>query len=204
MNRLPLVGLFFLGAPLLLLASLQLTSLPTGEAGLTQSGAQKLAAGIKFISPEVTVTRSRVFAALPESNGEITFTINQGNARPLILHNYLAQSNSPLVGLEQEMVAAADTYDLDFRLLAAIARQESGLCQFIPPDGYNCWGWGIHERGTLGFASYQEAIWTVAQGLRDDYLNAGLATPEQIMTRYTPKSDGSWAAAVNQFMEEME
>ena len=32
----------------------------------------------------------------------------------------------------------------DYRLLPAIAMQESTLCRSIPVDSHNCWGWGIY------------------------------------------------------------
>lgn len=155
-------------------------------------------------SPEPQVAGAMVFAALPDDGGEMDYGISEGDARPIILRNFLEEFDSPLVGLEDEIIEASDAYDLDFRLLAAIARQESGLCEFAPEGTFNCWGWGIHKRGTLGFDSYEEGIWTVARGLREDYLDAGLVTPEELMSRYTPSSNGSWAWAVRQFMEEME
>ncbi len=65
-------------------------------------------------------------------------------------------------------------------------------------------GWGVHSRGTLGFSGWEEAIETVARGLREDYLDQGLVTPEQMMTKYTPLSNGSWAFGIRQFMGEME
>ena len=93
---------------------------------------------------------------------------------------------------------------MDFRLLVAIAQQESNLCKKIPEGTHNCWGWGIHSKGTLGFDSYPEAIETVSQGIRRDYLNKGYTTPEEIMKKYTPSSPGTWAFGVNKFLGQME
>ena len=94
---------------------------------------------------------------------------------------------------------------MDFRLITAIAQQESNLCKIIPPRTYNCWGWGIHSEGTLGFDSYEEAIDAVTLGLKENYFNKGLTTPDTIWPKYTPSSpDGAWAKGVNQFMAEME
>ena len=44
---------------------------------------------------------------------------------------------------------------MDFRLLPAIAMQESNLCKKILPDTFNCLGLGIHARGTWGFPSFE-------------------------------------------------
>ncbi|KKU47808.1 MAG: hypothetical protein UX67_C0028G0001, partial [Candidatus Woesebacteria bacterium GW2011_GWF2_46_8] len=99
---------------------------------------------------------------------------------------------------------AADRYELDYRLTTAIAQQESNLCKIIPPGSNNCWGWGIHSAGTLGFDSFEEGIETVSAGLRKEYLDKGFRTVEEIMSKYTPLSNGSWATGVTKFMSEME
>lgn len=147
---------------------------------------------------------SRVYAALPDSIGKVEGFATTADARSEILRQYLEKYNSPLEPYSYNLVNISDKYDLDFRLLTAIAQQESNLCKKIPPGTYNCWGWGVHSRGTLGFASYLEAIEAVARGLREDYLDKGYTTPEEIMSKYTPLSSGSWAAGVQQFLAEME
>jgi hypothetical protein len=55
----------------------------------------------------------------------------------------------------------------------------------------------------LGFNSYSDAIETVSKGLKNNYIDEGLVTPDEIMTKYTPSSNGSWAHGVNEFMSEM-
>lgn len=147
---------------------------------------------------------SQVFASLPASTGQVAGAATVADARVEIIRQYLENYKSPLEPYAHNVVEISEKYDLDFRLLVAIAQQESNLCKKIPPDSYNCWGWGVHERGTLGFSSYPEALETVAQGLREEYLDKGYLTPEQIMKKYTPRSPGSWAAGVNQFLEQME
>jgi len=159
------------------------------------------------IKIEETVNKSgvKVYASLPREfpkiDGEVTFD----DARPLIIRNYLERYNSPLLGHEEYIVKRSDEMGMDFRLITAIAQQESNLCKIIPPRTYNCWGWGIHSEGTLGFDSYEEAIDAVTLGLKENYFNKGLTTPDTIWPKYTPSSpDGAWAKGVNQFMAEME
>ena len=84
------------------------------------------------------------------------------------------------------------------------SQQESNLCKKIPSGTFNCLGWGVHSKGTLGFSSFEEAIEVVSKGLKENYIDEGLLTPEEIMTKYTPHSDGSWAYGVNLFMNEIE
>ena len=147
---------------------------------------------------------ARVFASLPTNlpsvGGEATAT----DARPELVRHYLVYWNSPLEPYSVFIVEAADRYELDYRLTTAIAQQESNLCKIIPPGSNNCWGWGIHSAGTLGFDSFEEGIETVSAGLRKEYLDKGFGTVEEIMSKYTPQSNGSWATGVTKFMSEME
>jgi hypothetical protein len=147
----------------------------------------------------------RVYASLPDQPKAVSTTIEKADARVEIVKKYLDRYNSPLYTLAPTLVENADKYGLDFRLLTAIAQQESNLCKIIPEDTFNCWGWGIHSAGTLGFNSYEEGIETVSKGLKQNYVDKGLTTPELIMTKYTPSSpNGAWAKGVLSFMEEMQ
>lgn len=128
------------------------------------------------------------------------------DARANIVTNFLERHNSPLTPYEeygQFLVDLADEHGFDFRLLPAMAMQESNLCKSIPEDSYNCLGFGIHSRGTLRFDSYRASFQAAAQTLKEKYIDIGLTTPQEIMTKYTPSSDGSWAESVNQWMAEM-
>ena len=147
---------------------------------------------------------AKIFASLPSNIPSINGFADASDARPEIIKQYLADYKSPLGPYAHSIVIAADKYNLDFRLITAIAQKESNLCKIIPPDSFNCWGWGIYGDQTLHFLSYEDAIETVSKGLRENYLNKGLLTPEQIMTKYTPSSLGTWAYAVNQFIGEMQ
>lgn len=152
-----------------------------------------------------TPTGIRVYASLPNEFPTVSAFAEVGDARPELVRNYLTKYNSPLVRLSNYLVEKSDQYGLDYRLVPAIAQQESNLCKIIPPETYNCWGWGIHSKGTLGFDSYEEAIDTVMKGIRSEYIDKGLTTPDTIWKKYTPGSpDGAWAKGVNSFMADME
>lgn len=145
-----------------------------------------------------------VYASLPTNLPSVSGAVGSSDARPEIVKQYLEYYNSPLVPFSGLLVETADKYELDYRLVTAIAQQESNLCKIIPPGSYNCWGWGIHSKGTLGFRSFEEGIETVSKGIREEYLNKGYSTVEEIMSKYTPMSNGSWARGVNQFMTAMQ
>lgn len=116
------------------------------------------------------------------------------------LKYFFRKYNSVLYDKADLFVKNADANNFDYRLLPAIAMQESGLCKHIPDNSYNCWGWGIYGGKVTRFASYEEAIDTISRGIKLYYIDKGLTTPEQIMKKYTPPSDGSWAYGVKTFL----
>ncbi len=192
LGKLFLVLVFFLLSPLALFSSFWLLG-QNKESGKTRLG---ITASL--------IPSLRLYAALPPTGGNLSFEVRGVDSRPVLLKQYLAYYHSPLEPYADYIFAVSEKYGLDYRLLVAIAQQESNLGKKIPLGSYNAWGWGIHSRGTLGFSGWEEAIETVARGLREDYLNQGLVTPEEMMSKYTPLSNGSWAAGVNQFMAEIE
>jgi hypothetical protein len=196
-KNLIIVGIFFLITPVTLGVSLfSLFSLKASA----QSDKLISAANL-FDSPQSGV---RVYASLPSKIASISDEVGSSDARSEIVKQYLISYNSSLAPYSDFIVQTADKYMLDFRLITAIAQQESNLCKLIPPNSYNCWGWGIHSEGSLGFNSYQQGIEEVSKGLREEYLNKGYSTVEEIMSKYTPLSNGSWAIGVNKFMSEMQ
>ncbi|PIU28715.1 hypothetical protein COT08_00635 [Candidatus Woesebacteria bacterium CG07_land_8_20_14_0_80_44_9] len=151
-----------------------------------------------------SMTGVRVFTSLPSDFPSISGLAYASDGRVEIIRQYLKEYRSPLWPYAETIVSYADQYKIDFRLTTAIAQQESNLCKTIPPGTFNCWGWGIHSQGTLGFSSFEEGIKTVTMGLATSYFNQGYDTPEKIMTKYAPASNGSWAEGVTQFLSEME
>lgn len=160
---------------------------------------------LAFLHPQETPDSGFVLSA--ETEQQVGEMVAAGqDARPLLVTKFLERHNSPLTPHDyfgQFFVDLADTYEFDFRLLPSIAMQESNLCKKIPEGSHNCLGLGIHERGTWGFDSFEANFEAAAKILKRDYIERGLTTPEQIMRKYTPSSNGSWASSVNQWMAEM-
>jgi len=146
----------------------------------------------------------RVYASLPITQPSISAQVTASDARAAILRQYLTVYGSPLIPYAEKIVEVADRHGMDYRLITAIAQQESNLCKIIPYDSHNCWGWGITGSSTLYFDSYEQGIETVTQGLKENYIDKGYITPDEIMTKYTPHSNGSWARGVNIFLADME
>lgn len=153
---------------------------------------------------EVLGSNTVAYAALPTSQNTMAGDIAQEDGRKEKVRQFLSKYNSPMEPYAGDIVDAADMYGLDHRLIPAIAMQESNLCKKIPHGSHNCWGYGIYGKKVTRFADYKEGIYTVTKGLATRYKPKGLVTPEQIMTMYTPSSNGSWAFSVRHFMAELE
>ena len=106
--------------------------------------------------------------------------------------------NAPLADYSEKFVEVANKYNLDYRLLPAIATVESGggKSNF---RSYNAWGWG-----NKGFTSFEEGIEVVGRGLKTGYIDKGRDTVEEIAPVYCPPNYKNWARSVNQFMLEIE
>lgn len=150
-----------------------------------------------------------MYKALPNGGAAVNIqevNISKGDARPILIANFFREHKSLLTPLSEDFVKVADRYKLDFRLLPAIAMQESNGGKRLPKDSYNPFGYGIYGSKVLRFASFQEALEKVAKGLKRDYIDQGLENPDQIMAKYTPPSlqkGGAWALGVSAFMEQL-
>jgi hypothetical protein len=144
------------------------------------------------------------YAALPTVDNLFTSQVVQNDSREEMVRQFFQKYRSPLEPYAADVIKAADEYKLDFRLIPAIAMQESNLCLKAPLNSFNCWGFGIYGGKVTRFDSYPQGIETVTKTLATKYRKDGLDTPEEIMARYTPSSNGSWAAGVNQFMSQLQ
>ncbi len=144
-----------------------------------------------------------VYASIPQEAPFITTSIVSSDARKAIVEKFLSNLNSPIANLAGYIVQTSDNYGIDWRLIPAIAAKESGACRAIPEESYNCWGWGIHSKGTLRFSSFEEAIDAVSKGLKENYIDKGLVTPEQIMSRYAHPDSTTWADDVKAYIDKL-
>ncbi len=147
---------------------------------------------------------SSVSSEQEKTTPELLAEFKTQDIRVANLKYFFRKYESVLYDNSEFIVKMADQYKLDYRLIPAIAMQESGLCKNIYEGSYNCWGWGIYGNKVTRFASYDEAIETISRGLKKNYIDKGLTTPEDIMRKYTPPSTGSWAFGVNFFLKIIE
>ena len=141
------------------------------------------------------------FQALPSDNNTSSISVNPQDARAKALDSFFAKYNSPLVGHAQIIVDEADKNKIDYRLLPAIAMQESTLCKKIIKDSYNCWGFGIYGGKVTKFVSYDAAIIKITSTLAKKYVQKGYVSPKEIVQKYTPGDTGKWPEVVNLMMQ---
>lgn len=134
------------------------------------------------------------------SSAVLKSTQIQPDSRVGKLTIFLKKYSSPLASYAGEFVSAADTYDLDWRLVPAITGVESTFGRQIPARSFNAYGW---NNGAFKFKSWENSIWQVSAALRENYLNKGTDNIWKIGRRYAPPSP-TWAGRVIRFMAQIE
>lgn len=157
--------------------------------------------------PRVLAAATQYLQAYEPQIPQIEVGLQTVDSRAKIIKKYLSDYDSPLTPFAETVVNVSDKYQVDPYLIVSIAQQESNLCKAIPRGSYNCWGYGIYGDKVTMFTDYPQALETVISGLRKNYIDMGLKTPEEIMQKYTPPSvdlGGPWARGVRQFMSDLD
>ncbi|MFC1625424.1 hypothetical protein ACFL1Q_00060 [Patescibacteria group bacterium] len=151
-----------------------------------------------LISPKLI----RAEANVAERSALLKSQISQDSydIRVEILKNYLQKHNSPLADYAKELVDYADTYELDWRMVAAISGVESTFGKRIPQGSYNAYGWA---NGNYQFESWDDSIEIVSKTLKEKYIEKGAVSISQIARRYAPPSS-TWSYKVKYFMNKID
>lgn len=120
--------------------------------------------------------------------------------RAIKMRTVLEEYSSPMAGLENELIQAAEQSNLDWTLMAAIAGTESAFGKRMPANCINPYGWGIYGDNKLCFASFLEAAESVSQGLDTKYNTTSLET---IGATYNKVSTAGWIAHTRFFMNKI-
>lgn len=141
-------------------------------------------------------------AYTPAQINEQKTQTRKADTRIAILESYLDKYNSPLKPEAKNFIEAADKYNIDWKLVAAISGVESTFGKFTPaPSSYNAWGWGVYGNQALYFKSWKDGIYTVSEGLRLHYYNQGLINPYDINRIYA--ASPAWGAHVSYFLADI-
>lgn len=199
MRKLALLSVWLVATPITLVYSFFLLA----QASSTTALGSLLRFKVRTMAKEAPYT---LFSSLPRSVSDIKTAVQAGDARPVIIKDFLRVHRSPLEPYAEEIVVASDQHGLDYRLLPAIAMAESGAGKEIPYGSYNAWGYGIYGDQVLGFSGWKDGVWSMAEYLKKEYLDLGYDTPEKMMPKFCPPSlakGGAWAKAVNYFINQM-
>lgn len=163
----------------------------------------KQTTGEKGLSFFFRTPNTVAYAALPDDVNVVSESIGIGDVRIGKVLNFLQSYHSPLADYASLLVQTADTYNIDYRWIPAIAMQESGGCQKVIGDSKNCWGYGIHGGKVKKFDSFAEGIDTVGRYLARNKSN-GLDTIEKLGGIYNPSNYNDWKGKVSLFLSEMQ
>lgn len=119
--------------------------------------------------------------------------------KKLALNKILTKRNSPLLNSIDSFLATCNTYKLDCYLLPSITGLESSFGKFTHPGSNNPFGWG---GGYIMFANWNQAIETVGKGLKENYINKGAISVDEIAPIYAESK--TWAPRVKIFMSDFE
>ena len=114
----------------------------------------------------------------------------------LAITRVLEKYNSPLINSVDTFMGVCNLYNLDCYLVPAISGIESTFGLHVAAYTNNPFGWG---GGYMRFESWDDAIYTVAKGLKTRYIDRGATTVEAIGHIYAPPSI-TWAGNVNKLM----
>lgn len=136
---------------------------------------------------------------MAESSAVISSQKMSEDKRAEKLNQFLRSYHSPLAPYSDFIVKTADRYSLDWKLVPAISGVESSFGQHIPFNSFNAYGW---NNGNYYFQDWQDGIKTVSLALRENYIDRGAKTVEQIGPIYAESP--TWSQRVAYFMEKIE
>ncbi len=157
-----------------------------------------------LVSPTFSQNQSLEAYELQASNlvtqKEVAKTISvkigaQKDSRAKRLKKFLSANASPMATEAENFVKIADKYNLDWKLLPAIAGVESTFGNHIPNGSYNAYGW---HNGKYYFSSWSNANESVAKGIVTKWGSMGKISHWKIGPYYA--ENPHWAARVDNFM----
>jgi len=136
---------------------------------------------------------------ISSNNIELSLIDNPFFYKKYAIKKVLERYNSPLFDSVDDFIKVCLDYQINCYFLPAIAGLESTFGHYILPNSFNPFGWG---GGYIIFKNWADGIEKVGQGLKNNYLNRGLKTIEEIGTIYS--ENPTWAVRVRFFITQFE
>ncbi len=158
-------------------------------------------------NPPVEITFQ--LSAAGGSGQVLSATVEAGDSRALLLESFLRQYKSPMAPFAGTIVAEADRFGIDFRLVPSIAMCESNAGKRMPKkDEFNAFGIAVYTGSQYGkaFDSWPHAISWVSQYIKERYYDRGIHDLRDIGAIWAPPSvqtGYSWTNCVESFMEKI-
>lgn len=136
-----------------------------------------------FFTPEVNINST-----------SIKEPVKPRDPRAIRLERFLKTQLSPLQNHADLLVELSDQYNIDYKLVVAIAGVESGYCNVnFRPN--NCWGYGNYSWGSLeiGIREYYRLF-------HRHYFAKGYDTLSEIVDIYNPYPE-NYIAKVSKFID---
>jgi hypothetical protein len=139
-----------------------------------------------------------------------SISLSEPEISSIELDDYLNGKASPIASNGPVFINSGLEWDIDPRLIIAIAGAESTFGKDIC-GAFNAWNWfWCHSRGTCGdnrcsnspFDSWEQGIQTVSKYMRLSYLNKGYNTIPLIGSQYCASNCEHWEPNVTRFYKD--
>lgn len=130
-------------------------------------------------------------SVISSNNRESINLRNELYVKKMAIKTIMEKYNSPMIEAIDGFMYTCTKYELDCYLLPSIAILESTFGQHIYPESHNPFGWG---GGYIMFDTWEDGIEAVGKGLRENYLDKGAVTIDQIAPIYA--TSPTWAVRV--------
>jgi hypothetical protein len=117
------------------------------------------------------------------------------------IDRYLESKNSPLAGHGEAFLDSGRRWNVDPRLVVAIAGAETTFGTRMCAD-YNAWNWFYMDTSRCSpnaFDSWEDGIEQVTRGLKQSHLDRGRTTISAIAETYTATDRETWIGNVTRF-----
>src|SRR3989338_10483929 len=137
---------------------------------------------------------AKILSTLPKISDSIRLA-----KKKLVMNRVLKQYESPMIESVDSFLTTCISYELNCYLLPSIAGLESTFGKYVLTGSNNPFGCG---NGLIRFESWDQAINTVGKGLKENYINKGAESVEQIGPIYATSK--TWANRVTHFINVFE